>query len=871
MWDSPGAASDLRKNAGAYAIDSYGHARLVTPAIAADQYSEITYSQDPGSASWVGVTTRVQGAANGSGYLAIAYGGGVRLYRVDDSGSPAFTQLAAASADISAAPRRLRLESQGASHRVYFNGVQLINASETLYPTGQPGIAAAVFGGPTVKILSFEGGAIGAADTTPPIRSNGQPAGSLAGGTTQATLSVTTDENATCRYATTAGVAYGSMPNTFTTTGGTAHTTTVTGLTSGGSYNYYVRCQDPAANANPDDFPITFTVAPAADTTPPVRSNGQPSGTLAAGSTQAALSLTTNENAACRYATSAGIAYPSMPNTFTTTGGTSHAATVTGLTAGGSYNYYVRCQDPAANANPDDFPITFTVAQAADTTPPVRSNGQPTGMLPAGTSQTSISLVTNENATCRYATTAGVAYGSMPNTFTTTGATAHAATVTGLTAGGSYNYYVRCQDPAANANPDDFPITFTVAQAADTTPPVRSNGQPTGMLPAGTSQTSISLVTNENATCRYATTAGVAYGSMPNTFTTTGATAHAATVTGLTAGGSYNYYVRCQDPAANANPDDFPITFTVAQSADTTPPVRSNGQPTGTLAAGTSQTILSLATNENATCRYATAAGVAYGSMPNTFTTTGATAHAATVTGLAAGGSYSYYVRCQDAAGNANTNDFPITFTVAQPADTTPPVPSNGQPTGTLAAGTSQTILSLATNENATCRYATAAGVAYGSMPNTFTTTGGNRPCGHRDRAGERRQLQLLRPLPGRHGQRQHRRLRHRVLGCGGGRVQSHEQFLRNREPAFRRRDVGFAGGRERSAKERWSLCDRFLWPCAAGDARNRGGPVFRDYLQPGSGQCQLGGSHDTGTRCGQRERLPGHSVWRRSPALPGG
>ena len=89
-----------------------------------------------------------------------------------------------------AAPRRLRLESQGASHRVYFNGVQLINASETLYPTGQPGIAAAVFGGPTVKILSFEGGSIGAADTTPPLRSNGQPAGSLAGGTTQTTLSL---------------------------------------------------------------------------------------------------------------------------------------------------------------------------------------------------------------------------------------------------------------------------------------------------------------------------------------------------------------------------------------------------------------------------------------------------------------------------------------------------------------------------------------------------------------------------------------------------------------------------------------------------------------------------------------------------------
>src|SRR6185295_14728261 len=105
-----------------------------------------------------------------------------------------------------------------------------------------------------------------------------------------------------------------------------------------------------------------------------------------------------------------------------------------------------------------------------------------------------------------------------------------------------------------------------------------------------------------------------------------------------------------------------------AQPADTTPPVRSNGLPTGTLAAGTTQTPLSLTTNENATCRYTTTAGVAYASMTNTFSTTGGTAHSTTVTGLTNGGSYSFFVRCQDAAANANTNDFTISFSVAQPA-----------------------------------------------------------------------------------------------------------------------------------------------------------------------------------------------------------
>ena len=442
----------------------------------------------------------------------------------------------------------------------------------------------------------------------------------------------------------------------------------MTGLTNGGSYSFFVRCQDAAGNPNPNDFTISFTVAQATDTTPPVRSNGAPTGALAIGTTQTSLSLATNENATCRYATTAGVAYASMPNTFSTTGSTAHSTTVTGLTNGGSYSFFVRCQDVAGNPNQNDFTISFTVAQATDTTPPVRSNGAPTGVLAAGTTQTSLSLATNENATCRYATTAGVAYASMATTFTTTGGATHSTTVTGLTNGGSYSFFVRCQDAAGNANPNDFTISFTVAQPTDTTPPVRSNGAPTGALAAGTTQTSLSLATNENATCRYATTAGVAYASMATTFTATGGATHSTTVTELTNGGSYSFFVRCQDAAGNANPNDFTISFTVAQPTDTTPPVRSSGAPTGTLVAGTTQTSLSLATNENATCRYGTTAGVAYASLPTVFTTTGGTTHSTTVTGLTNGGSYSFFVRCQDVAGNPNPNDFTIGFTVAQPA-----------------------------------------------------------------------------------------------------------------------------------------------------------------------------------------------------------
>src|SRR5216117_3029177 len=569
------------------------------------------------------------------------------------------------------------------------------------------------------------------ADTAPPVRSGGQPMGTLPAGTTQTTLALTTNEAATCRYSPSGGVPYDAMTQTFATTGGTAHSTPVSGLVDGSSYAFYVRCLDTAANANPDDFAISFTVdnTPTVDTTPPARSGAQPTGTLPAGTTQTTLALTTNEAATCRYSPSAGVPYDAMTQTFATTGGTAHSTPVSGLADGGSYAFYVRCLDTAANANPDDFAISFTVGSPpADTTPAVRSGGQPTGVLPAGTTQTTLALTTNEAATCRYSPSGGVPYDAMTQTFATTGGTAHSTPVSGLVDGSSYAFYVRCLDTAANANPDDFAISFTVdnTPTVDTTPPARSGAQPTGTLPAGTTQTTLALTTNEAATCRYSPSAGVPYDAMTQTFATTGGTAHSTPVSGLADGGSYAFYVRCLDTAANANPDDFAISFTVDFPADTAPPVRSGGQPMGTLPAGTTQTTLALTTNEVATCRYSPSAGVPYDAMTQTFATTGGTAHSTPVSGLVDGGSYAFYVRCLDAAANANPDDFAISFTVGSPpADTTPAVRSGGQPTGVLPAGTTQTTLALTTNEAATCRYSPSAGVPYDAMTQTFATTGG--------------------------------------------------------------------------------------------------------------------------------------------------
>ena len=52
---------------------------------------------------------------------------------------------------------------------------------------------------------------------------------------------------------------------------------------------------------------------------------------------------------------------------------------------------------------------------------------------------------------------------------------------------------------------DEIQADMAAPIGTDATPPARSNGQPSGTLPAGTTQTTLSLTTNENATCQYGT------------------------------------------------------------------------------------------------------------------------------------------------------------------------------------------------------------------------------------------------------------------------------------------------------------------------------------------------------------------------------
>jgi hypothetical protein len=535
MWDTPGSWQPMSENNGAYAT-STDAARVVNPLLGTDQYADITYNSNPGSSTWVGVMTRMQGTTNGSGYLAFANAGAVWLYRVDDNGSPSWNELATANVDVSVAPRDLRLESQGNTHRVIFNGVLQISYTDpdNVYTSGQPGIAAATS---SPIILTFSGGTLIAG----PVLSGGQPSGVLPATTTQATLSANTNENATCRYATSEGVPYSSMPNAFSSTGGTAHSTALTGLVSNTNYRYYVRCQDAAGNVDTYDYLIVFTVSSTATT---------------AGSTFSAVSPVLSDNGLWSTTGSWGAM---SENNGAYAVGVGAAMVANPLLGPDEYSEITYDHDPGTSG----WPGVMTRMQGMT---------KGSGYLAIAFGGTVRLYRVDDNGGLSYnqLATANVDISVAPRDLRLESqGNTHRVIFNGavqISYTDPNNVYASGQPGIAAAT---YSTILTFSGGTLIAGPVVSGGKPTGVLPAGTTQATLSVNTNENATCRYATSAGVPYGSMPNTFSSTGGTAHSTPLTGLVGGSNYSYYVRCQDAAGNADTYDYLIAFGVSSSSTT--------------------------------------------------------------------------------------------------------------------------------------------------------------------------------------------------------------------------------------------------------------------------------------------------------------
>ena len=158
---------------------------------------------------------------------------------------------------------------------------------------------------------------------------------------------------------------------------------------------------------------------------------------------------------------------------------------------------------------------------------------------------------------------------------------------------GSYPVYIRTFN-AANVELDygatrisiNTPVVAGPVDTTDQDPPIILFAEPTGLLQVGTRGVQMHLVTNELASCKYATSS-MSYALMPYFFygTTTGLVRdHFSQVTGLEDDTTYTYYIRCQDFRFNEIDPDYILEFVIGippGSATTTSTSTGTGTGTG--------------------------------------------------------------------------------------------------------------------------------------------------------------------------------------------------------------------------------------------------------------------------------------------------
>jgi len=353
-----------------------------------------------------------------------------------------------------------------------------------------------------------------------------------------------------------------------------------------------------------------------------------------------------------------------------------------------------------------------------DTTPPTVTLVEPLSgfQFPAGTSSIKISVISNEAATCGYATSTGMDFAAMKR-FEISGTTSHNATITGLQSG-SYTYYIKCQDQAGNINPSEVKVSFSIAQPL---PPVILLSEPVSNteFPAGTASVTLRLLTDQASTCKWSRTSSPF--DLMTPFASTGGTSHANPVTGLQNDTNYTFYVRCQSALGVLMPDEQTFAFRIAATPpppDITPPIITliSPQNNEVLPNGTVSIDLKITTDEDAECRYATSQ-IGFASKTS-FSFTGGRNHSTSISGLLDGKSYEYFFQCRDKAGNTNL-DLQSRFSVALPPDTIPPIITLISPEdkAILPYDTTSVELTIITNEKAECRYARVPDALFSSMP----------------------------------------------------------------------------------------------------------------------------------------------------------
>ncbi|PIR75379.1 MAG: hypothetical protein COU34_03090, partial [Candidatus Magasanikbacteria bacterium CG10_big_fil_rev_8_21_14_0_10_43_9] len=403
----------------------------------------------------------------------------------------------------------------------------------------------------------------GGSDFTSPTISN---VASSAVGPQTATITWDTDEpsDSTIEYITVTGGDFSTADSIGiatmldTTAGLGQHTVVLTNLQPNTTYYYQVKSTDPSTNLGTskdgvDGYSFTTLSGPTISEIS-VTDVANQSATISWQTDSAATSYV-------YYSTTTNFSSPTQTGSVDET--TSHAVTVSNLTADTQYYYYVQ-SGAASDKNVVDGQITYySFITTNDATAPTITFNSNTDITNLSDTGVTISWTTDQSAssTLEYGTTDSYGTTEQNNNYNTN----HTYTLSSLTLGTTY--YVRLKNTDANQNTStSTEFTFTTTDSTDITAPTITSVTTT-------------LVSDIKAVITWTTDEGsssqVLYGTTSDTLTseTTNDTAsnlnHTVVITGLTANTPYYYIVKSADANGNTTTSTPTQTFTTTETLST--------------------------------------------------------------------------------------------------------------------------------------------------------------------------------------------------------------------------------------------------------------------------------------------------------------
>jgi Secretion system C-terminal sorting domain/PKD domain len=432
--------------------------------------------------------------------------------------------------------------------------------------------------------------------------------------------------------------------------------TSVTGLTTAGTYVFQLKATD--NNGLSATSTVTITVD-AANVAP----------TVSAGSTQTIRLPTSSVTLTGTAGGNGGATISSTmwtevsgPATATIAAASGLTTSVTGLTVAGSYVFQLTATDNhglSATAT-----VTITV-DAANVAPTVSAGSDQSIQLPASSVTLSGSATGNGGATISSTAWTEV---SGPVTATFSAAANLTTTVSGLTTAGTYVFQLKATDN--NGLSATSTVTITV-DAANVAPTVSAGSAQTIQLPTSTVTLTGAATGNNGATI---SSTGWSEVSGPATAVIANASELSTGVTGLTTAGTYVFQLKATDNNGNSSTATVVITVEAAAPPAGTPPTVSAGSDQTIQLPTSSVTLTGTATGNGG----ATITGTVWTEIsgPATATIANTAALSTGVSGLTTAGSYVFELKATDDNGLSTTAA--VTITVEAAPAHTPPVADAG-------------------------------------------------------------------------------------------------------------------------------------------------------------------------------------------------